>query len=63
MNDVELGKLVKRLGATGKLVRAICASHSWHWTTHGAPPEWYAACHGSLGMCLETILRHPLNTP
>lgn len=56
MTDDELREMLKRYGATGKLVRAICAAHGWRWTPHGAPPEWYDAYSGSLGGQLEKLL-------
>ena len=52
-SDAELQALVKRHGATSKLVRAICAVRNWRWTPQGAPPEWYNAYRGPLGKQLE----------
>jgi hypothetical protein len=68
MSDDELHELVKRHGATGKLVRAICTARGWRWTPQGAPPEWHIAYRGSppewhiayrgsLGGQLETLLQ------
>jgi hypothetical protein len=59
MSDDELHRLVRRHGATGKLVRAICAASGWRWTPQGAPPEWYVAYRGQLGSKLEKILQEP----
>lgn len=57
MNDDELRVLVKSHGATGKLVRAVCAASGWRRTTLGAPPEWYAAYRDALGEQLEKVLQ------
>ncbi len=56
IDDDELRALVERHGATGRLVRAVCARSGWRWTPQGAPPEWYVAYHGPLGERLEKIL-------
>ena len=56
-DSVEIRPLVKRHGATGKLVRALCAARGWRWTPQGAPPEWYAAYRGPLGAELEQVLQ------
>lgn len=54
---MNLVALMKRYGATGKLVRAICAENGWRWTAHGAPAEWYDAYRGVLGAELEKALQ------
>ena len=54
---VNLRALVTKHGATGKLVRAICAAQGWRWTKNGAPAQWYDAWRAGLGAEIEATLQ------
>ena len=49
MTKKPLADLVHQHGATGKLVRAICAQEGWRHTPNGAPAAWYEAWQRGLG--------------
>lgn len=63
MTDLDIAALVSRHGATGKLVRAICAARGWRWDKNGAPPQWYAAYAGDVGAAIEHALERRKEKP
>src|ERR1044071_6575719 len=56
LQRMNLPELIKKHGATSKLVRAVCAAQGWHWTPNGAPAAWYQAWRAGLGQDVEDVL-------
>lgn len=57
LQRMDLAELIKKHGATSKLVRAVCAAQGWRWTPQGAPAAWYEAWRAGLGDEIEDVLK------